>query len=63
MFRPALLPLKPVSDHPTGSAAIARRRLLQTLQRERALLRERNADQMLLTALLSGNLPAPPHEA
>ncbi|WP_298817278.1 hypothetical protein [Chloroflexus sp.] len=50
---------RPAIDRPTGSAAIARQRLYQTLQRERVLLRERNADQLLLIALLHSNESGP----
>lgn len=49
--------LRLVIDRPTGSALIARQRLHQTLQRERLLLREHGADQTLLLALLTNDLP------
>ncbi|ACL25160.1 hypothetical protein [Chloroflexus aggregans] len=46
-----------LSDRPAGSALVARQRLRQTLERERLLVREPNADQRLLVALLAADVP------
>lgn len=42
---------------PTTSAAIARQRLHQTLQRDRLAIAERQPDQQLLSRLLEAEVP------